>query len=148
MIVVLDSNILIKDFYMRTANNSRNKIVAALLRNELEPNLGLTGSGQEVSIMRSTLIRTGIGEENEGLPKLNLKPTVVEHIDEMLAVIEDFIVETRQNGTMSFDELYFRLTSAEGKIGLRKGLVPIYLAAVMHEYKREVIISDQFGQVA
>ena len=66
----------------------------------------------------------------------------------MLAVIEDFIVETRQNGTMSFDELYFRLTSAEGKIGLRKGLIPIYLAAVMHEYKREVIISDQFGQVA
>ena len=49
-----------------TANNSRNKIVAALLRNELEPNLGLTGSGQEVSIMRSTLIRTGIWEENEG----------------------------------------------------------------------------------
>lgn len=43
-----------------TANNSRNKIVAALLRNELEPNLGLTGTGQEVSIMRSTLIRTGV----------------------------------------------------------------------------------------
>ena len=57
-------------------------------------------------------------------------------------------METRQNGAKSFDELYFRLTSAEGKIGLRKGLIPIYLAAVMHEYKREVIISDQFGQVA
>lgn len=130
-----------------TANNSRNKIVAALLRNELEPNLGLTGSGQEVSIMRSTLIRTGVWEENGGLPKLNLKPTNVEHMDEMLAVIEDFIVETRQNGTMSFEELYRRLTSAECHIGLRKGLIPIYLAAVMHEYKREVIISDQFGQV-
>lgn len=145
---VINNEAMNRNEITATANNSRNKIVAALLRNELEPNLGLTGSGQEVSIMRSTLIRTGIWEENGGLPKLNLKPTAVEHMDEMLAVIEDFIVETRQNGTMSFDELYFRLTSAEGKIGLRKGLIPIYLAAVMHEYKREVIISDQFGQVA
>ena len=31
---------------------------------------------------------------------------------------------------------------------MRKGLIPIYLAAVIHEYKREVIISDQFGQVS
>ncbi|XCP85136.1 restriction endonuclease subunit S [Roseburia hominis] len=144
---VINNEAMNRNEITATANNSRNKIVAALLRNELEPNLGLTGSGQEVSIMRGTLIRTGVWEENDGLPKLNLKPTAVEHMDEMLAVIEDFIVETRQNGTMSFEELYRRLTSAECHIGLRKGLIPIYLAAVMHEYKREVIISDQFGQV-
>ena len=145
---VINNEAMNRNEITATANNSRNKIVAALLRNELEPNLGLTGSGQEVSIMRSTLIRTGVWEENGGLPKLNLKPTNVEHMAEMLATIEDFIVETRQNGAMSFEELYRRLTSAECHIGLRKGLIPIYLAAVMHEYKREVIIADQFGQVA
>ena len=144
---VINNEAMNRNEITTTASNSRNKIVAALLRNELEPNLGLTGSGQEVSIMRSTLIRTGIWEENGGYPKLNLRPTNVEHMDEMLAVIEDFIVETRQNGAMLFEELYRRLTSAEYHIGLRKGLIPIYLAAVMHEYKREVIISDQFGQV-
>lgn len=131
-----------------TANNSRNKIVAALLRNELEPNLGLTGSGQEVSIMRSTLIRTGVWEENGGLPRINLKPDKVAHMSDVLSTIEDFIVETRQKGNMPFSELYRRLVSPEGKIGLRKGLIPIYLAAVLHEYKREVIISDQFSQVS
>lgn len=144
---VINNEAMNRNEITTTASNSRNKIVAALLRNELEPNLGLTGSGQAVSIMRSTLIRTGIWEENGGYPKLNLRPTNVEHMDEMLAVIEDFIVETRQNGAMLFEELYRRLTSAEYHIGLRKGLIPIYLAAVMHEYKREVIISDQFGQV-
>ena len=46
-----------KDDITAVATNSRNKIVAALLRNDLEPCLGLSGSGQEVSIMRSTLIR-------------------------------------------------------------------------------------------
>ena len=96
-----------------TANNSRNKIVAALLRNELEPNLGLTGSGQEVSIMRSTLIRTGVWEENEGLPRINLRPDKVEHMADVLSVIEDFIVAARTSGSISFEELYKRLTAPE-----------------------------------
>ena len=145
---VINNEAMNKNEITTTANNSRNKIVAALLRNELEPNLGFTGSGQEVSIMRSTLIRTGIWEENDGFPRLNLRPKTVVHMDNMLATIEDFIVETRLNGAMSFEELYHRLISAECHIGLRKGLIPIYLAAVIHEYKREVIIMDQFSQVA
>lgn len=144
---VINNEAMNKNEITATANNSRNKIVAALLRNELEPNLGFTGSGQEVSIMRSTLVRTGVWKENDGFPILNLRPTVVEHMDDMLAVIENFIMETRQHGNMSFKELYKRLTSPEYHIGLRKGLIPIYLSAVVHEYKKEVIISDQFGQV-
>ena len=144
---VINNEAMNRNEITATANNSRNKIVAALLRNELEPNLGLMGSGQEVSIMRSTLIRTGIWDENDGLPKLNLRPSVVEHMDELLAVIEDFIVETRQSGAVSFAVLFHRLVSAEYHIGLRRGLIPIYLATVIHEYKREVIISDKFGQI-
>lgn len=128
------------------ASNSRAKIVAALLRNELEPNLGFTGSGQEVSIMRSTLIRTGIWEENNGIPQLNLRPNTIPHIDHLLATIEGFITETRQAGRSSFADLYNRLLLPEYNIGLRKGLIPIYIAVVLHEYKREVIISDDAGQ--
>ena len=145
---VINNEAMNKNEITATANNSRNKIVAALLRNELEPNLGLTGSGQEVSIMRSTLIRTGVWEENKGLPKINLRPNKIKHMSDVLEVIENFIIETRKNGSMSFEELYHRLVSPEGHIGLRKGLIPIYLAAVIHEYKREVIISDQHGQVS
>ena len=144
---VINNEAMNKNEITTTANNSRNKIVAALLRNELEPNLGLTGSGQEVSIMRSTLVRTGIWEENDGLPRLNLHPEKVEHMAEVLETIEDFIIETRKNGTVSFAELYERLIAPEYHIGLRKGLIPIYLSAVIHEYKREVIIADQHGQV-
>jgi len=130
-----------------TANNSRNKIVAALLRNELEPNLGLSGSGQEVSIMRSTLIRTGVWEEREGLPRINLRPTKIKHMSTVLETIETFVEEAKEEGGLSFDVLYKRLINPEYHIGLRKGLIPIYLSAVIHEYKSEVIISDQYGQV-
>ena len=129
------------------ANNSRTKIIAALLRNELETNLGFTGSGQEVSIMRSTLIRTGILEDRNGIPQLNLRPEVVPNIDVLLATIEGFVIETRQAGRLSFGELYNRLLSPEYHIGLRRGLIPIYIAAVLHEYKREVVVSDMTGQL-
>lgn len=144
---VVNNEAMNKNEVTTVAHNSRNKIVAALLRNELEPNLGLTGSGQEVSIMRSTLIRTGVWEENDGVPYINLRTEKVQFMAEMLSVIEEFIIETKQNGKQSFAMLYERLTSPEYHIGIRKGLIPIYLAAVMHVYKREIIVSDSYGQI-
>ena len=144
---VINNEAMNKNEITSIANNSRNKIVAALLRNELEPNLGLTGSGQEVSIMRSTLIRTGVWEENGGIPRINLKPDKVTHMKEMLGTIESFIFEARTGQGIPFSELYKRLMAPEYHIGLRRGLIPIYLSAVIHEYKSEVIISDQYGQV-
>lgn len=143
---VINNEALNRDETTTVASNSRNKIVAALLRNELEPNLGMTGSGQEVSIMRSTLVRTGIWEENNGLPILNLKTEKVKYVKEMLAVIENFIMEARSTGKKSFKVLYERLIAPENHIGMRRGLIPIYLAVVMHEYKKEIVVSDQFGQ--
>ena len=127
------------------ALNSRNKVVSALLRNELEQNLGFSGTGQEVSIMRSTLIRTGIWEDGSGMPHLNIHPDE-ERMNHVLVTIEDFILESRKKD-LCFSELYFRLTSPEWKIGLRKGVIPIYLACVLHEYKKQIVIKDRVGQV-
>lgn len=107
-----------------------------LLRSELEPNLGLAGAGQEVSILRSTLIRTGILDTKNGVPKINLHP----HdylMANLLGEIEKFVQEAQEQ-KMSFAELYARLTTDKCYIGLRKGLVPIYVAAVFHEYKKEI----------
>lgn len=130
-----------------TANslNSRSKIVIGLLRSELEPNLGLAGSGQEVSILRSTLIRTGVLETENGVPSINLHPKDY-LMSKLMGEIEGFVQEARTQ-KMSFSDLYERLTTAKCYIGLRKGLVPIYVAAVFHEYKKEIIIYDRFSQV-
>ena len=128
------------------AANSRNKIISALLRNELEPNLGLSGTGQEVSIMRSTLLRTGIWCEEGGIAQLNLHPADAA-MRNMLETIENFVLEARQNGRISFSVLYDRLTSPNNHIGLRNGLIPIYVAVVMHNYRQQVVINDRFGPV-
>ena len=129
------------------ARNSRNKIVAALLRTELEPNLGLTGTGQEVSIMRSTLVRTGVLENVSSNITVNLHPQANPCMAQMLGEIENFIFSAKTNGSQSFSSLYERLCAAQNGIALRRELVPIYLAAGLHEFKQQVVVSDRFGQV-
>ena len=129
------------------ATNSRGKIVAALLRNQLERNLGLSGTGQEVSIMRSTLVRTGILVEEEGMPHIVLHPND-QRISNMTGTIEHLLQIARNHSSLSFDVLYSMLMSPEQHIGLRRGLIPIYLAAAIHVYKQQIMISDRFGEVA
>lgn len=135
-----------KDEITSIAYNSRSKIISGLLRSELEANLGLTGSGQEVSIMRSTLIRTGVLINELGVTHINLCPDN-EELANVLNTMVEFIRESRKNGKNCFADLYHQLTNAEYHIGLRKGLIPIYLAAVIHEFKQSVLITDRFGQV-
>ena len=129
------------------AKNSRTKVIAALLRNDLEPGLGLTGSGQEVSIMRSTLLKTGVLAENNGVSYIDLTPEDA-HMRHLMEEIIAFILDVRATGgKICFTQLYERLCSPNRHIGLRKGLIPIYLAAVFHTYKKELIIQDKFTQV-
>lgn len=143
---VINNESVNKNDITSVAQNSRNKIVSALLRGELEPNLGLSGTGQEVSIMRSTLLRTGIWMEDGGIPQINLRPDNGA-MRNMLETIENFILEARQNGKICFSVLYERLTSPDYHIGLRSGLIPIYIAAVLHNYRQQTVINDRFGPV-
>ena len=146
MTPVINNESVNKNEITGVAQNSRNKIISALLRSELEPNLGLSGTGQEVSIMRSTLLRTEILSEEGGIPQINLRPKDLA-MRNMLETIETFILEARQNGRVCFSVLYERMTSPVYHIGLRYGLIPIYLAAVLHNYRQQTVINDRFGPV-
>lgn len=143
---VINNEAINRNSLSGVAYTSRNKIVAGLLRNTLEPNLGFTGTGQEVSIMRSTLIRKNILLEENGFVRINMK-TGDENIDNMLAVIIRFIQQAKRKGECKFDELYYSLMSPQEGIGIRKALIPIYLAAVLHVYRQEAVITNSFGQI-
>ena len=142
---IINNEVINKNEITSVAANSRSRIIAALLRQELEPNLGLRGTGQDVSIMRSTLIRTGVlvGDDNS---QINLRPKDNDNICNLLKTIENFISDARQNPT-SFSVLYERLTSPNGQIGLRHGVIPIYLAVVIHNYRQQITISNRFESV-
>ena len=120
--------------------NSRSKILAGLLANELSPNIGLTGTGQDVSIMRSTLIQTGVLESADTNPSIQLQPAN-EHMADMLNEIRTFFVnQAAQQGGASLQALYDTLTLHEHGFGLKYGVIPIYIAAVLHRYKNNLVI--------
>lgn len=125
--------------------NARKKITAGLLRTDLEQNLGLTGNSQEASIMRSTLIRTGILEQKGSTVRINLSPADP-FFAGMISTIRTFIESGRANSINCF-ELYYHLISPVNHIGIRRGVIPIYFATVLHEYRKEVVISSKTTQV-
>ena len=139
----INNEMINKNEITSVAQKSRDKIVRALLRDELEPNLGFSGSGQEVSIMRSTLCRTDILIYKDTAPEINLRPKF-ENFRQMLETIENFVLSGGKN---NFGELYEKLTAAKYHIGLRRGVIPIYLAAVLHNYRRQIIISDRLNNL-
>lgn len=135
-----------KNVLTKVASKSRNKIISALLRNNLEPDLGFVGYGQEVTIMRSTLLNIGLLSNNEISAEIHLD---VENESKISYVIHEIIsfIESAKNQSQSFEDLYSRLIDPEYHIGIRRGLIPIYLAVVFHEYAREIIISNEKGQI-
>lgn len=146
MTPVINNEAINKETITSVANTSRNKIIASLLRSTLEPNLGLSGSGQEVSIMRSTLLRKGVLIDDAVGTRINLSPTD-SHMKLVLDTIVSFIMEAKKNGRMSFAQLYDELVSPVYHIGLRAGVIPIYIAAVFHEYHEDIVIENDAGQL-
>lgn len=146
MTPIINNEAINKNEITSIANNSRTKIIAGLLRNELELGLGLSGTGQEVSMMRSTLIRTKVLVEENNHLRIDLEPGD-ELLNNMFDNVIDFIMQAHESGSVSFADLYWRLTAPENHIGMRKGLIPIYVAAVFHEYKQRIVIQNRFGQM-
>lgn len=132
----ITSESLNKDALTGTAFSSRTKILKALCAPTLAANLGFVGNGQETSMARSALEKTGLVR--------NIKDAVNEPgeheagIDRVIGTIKDFVEHADNCG---FDELYDQLTGRELGIGLRQGPIPIYLAYVLRNYREQVKVT-------
>lgn len=143
---IVNNESINKDTLPTVAINSRNKVVAGLLENELEINLGLTGTGQDVSIMRSTLIRTGILNNETEPPTLNLTPDD-NNMRNLLETISNFIAGANNNIGQNFEVLYDTLILPKHGIGIKKGIIPIYIAIALHHFKKYVVIKNRNDEV-
>lgn len=135
-----------KNVLPTVAVNSRTKLLNGLLDSTLEVNLGLTGTGQDVSIMRSTLIQTGILLNPDSTPELNITPDD-QNITYMLNTIQAFFAEAGINGEQSFGTLYERLTSPQFGIGLKAGVIPIYVAVILHLNRSNIVVKNGNSEV-
>lgn len=144
---VINNESINKDFIPSVAVNSRTKIINALIQNDtVEENLSLKGTGQDVSFMRSTLIQTGILQKGENGYFLNLTPEDV-NLSSVLSEIRLFFQDTVVSGEKSFDVLYEVLTKPENGIGLKKGIIPIFIAIILHQLKKDLIFKNGSNEV-
>jgi hypothetical protein len=127
-----------------TARKSRAKILTGLLANQLSPNLGLVGSGQDVSMMRSVLVVTEILKDPT-IPVLNLEPPDV-RMCHLLRVILDFFNRAAKRN-LPFTELYATLTHPKYGIGLKRGVIPVFVAVVLYNIKRNLVILRSGSEV-
>ena len=142
---IINNESINKDLLPTVAINSRNKLLAGLLESELDVNLGLTGTGQDVSFMRSTLVQTGILLNESTKPAITVTPADA-NMKAVMLVINDFLGNANSSGK-SFKELYDILTLPQYGYGLKKGVMPIYIAAVLHHHKRYLVVKNKTGEV-
>lgn len=143
---IINNESINKDSLPTVAINSRNKLISGLLENELNVNLGLTGTGQDVSFMRSTLIQTGILSNEQVKPILTLTPEDV-NMANTLREIQEFFNDANANEEQNFKDLYDRLTLPEFGYGMKKGVIPIYIAVVLHFFKKYLVIKHKNEEV-
>jgi hypothetical protein len=143
---IINNESINKNVLSTTAVNSRTKLISGILENEIEANLGLSGTGQDVSFMRSTLIQTGVLCNADNAPIINLEPED-DKLRHMLSVIQEFFVGPERVGEQRFSELYDTLTLPQYEIGMKRGVIPIYIAAVLHQHKKCLVIKNNDDEV-
>lgn len=145
---VVNNEMLNKNCLTGAATKSREKLIDAMLNSPFM-DLGLSGSGQEVSFMRSTLLLPGILKKCEkdsaaSQKKIfNLEPQTEntkndENFKNLFEGIKQFF-EHSQEKEISFIELFDLLENEKNGISLRRGLIPVYIAAVVSSFAKNVV---------
>ena len=91
--------------------------------------------------MRSTLVCTKLiknYEEDSLYIDIN-DPEIDGNLKNVISEIKSFIMESAVN-KKSFSLLYDKLMSPKYGIGMRKGVIPIFIAMVLHEYKQHAVV--------
>lgn len=144
---VINNEMLNKNCLTGAAAKSRAKLLDAML-NSPSLDLGLSGSGQEVSFMRSALVLPGILKkaDKDSLEKkiFNLEPDSDNakndgNFKNLFTVIKEFFARAEEK-EISFSSLFEVLVKAENGFGLRRGVIPVYLAAVLSFRIKNVVL--------
>ena len=112
--------------------NSRQKVIKGLLADKLQPMLGLLKTSQDAAIARSLLKETGLIENLEENPVVT-KSSNNEKINNVINFIKDFF-DHSVNKESQFSVLYEKLISPTYKIGLKRGVIPVFIALVLRSY--------------
>ncbi|WP_050699151.1 hypothetical protein [Anaeromassilibacillus senegalensis] len=124
------NNEMVNKCKLNSQNAKAREIVVSWIFQHAEDNAipCMEGSGPEVSIFKSAFKQTG----------LDVSAIVRDPgMNAVLAKIGEFICGCEQNRS-NFQTIYQTLTSAP--YGMRKGIIPLYIAYVMRQYKESIVL--------
>lgn len=132
---IINNELINKQEITSPIKKARNTIIDMIL-NKAYLDFNSSKNALECTLFRATLLNKGLLKEEKEYS---------EDIKLILTEIKDFILKSN-NKEISFGELYNSLTTNEKKIGIRKGILPIYLAFILKDYKEEAIIYLKNGR--
>ena len=144
--LILQNELINRRKISGTVTAARRKLIQAMLENEDQENLGITGYPPEMSIYRSLLQNTRIHRRVSGVwgfcrPKKYGKSKIVNTWEK----IEEFFEECEVK-RQSIATLYDRLMKPP--FGIRSGPLPILFCAVMLHYRTEIALYENDSFVA
>lgn len=147
---VINNEMLNKNSITSAAFKSRAKLIDAIL-NASAGNLGLSGHGQEISFMRSTLVVPGILDCTTETKHFNFSPKTGDterdrNFKRLFTEISKFISRAEKK-EQPFSELIDTLVKTEHRIALRRGVIPVYLAAALSDRTETALIKGTQGEV-
>lgn len=125
---------------MKTA---RQKIISNLFERNSKENIGLASS-QDINVFRSLFVVTNIiSDPNHPVVDITQAREDVRYV---LDIINDFFLSSSLS-EKCFSILYDRLINPEQGIGLKRGVIPFYIAAVICMHKSGVVIYSRTREI-
>ena len=142
---IVVNDLINKNEISGTIKNARTKLINALLTPPYSKNLGMIGNGPELNLFRSVLLLSGILDEaDEPIINFNCE-------DDRTRVVLNEIVQfmeaahTEETGNLSV--LYDILKNPEHGYGIKNGLIPIYIAVVLTQFKDHLSITKRGREI-
>ena len=132
---IINNELINKQDITTPIKKARNVIIDMLL-NKSYLQFDHSKNSVESTLFRATLLNKGLLKSESNYSK---------DIEFILTKIKEFILSACDNES-SFADLYNSLTSNKYKIGIRKGILPIYLAFILKDYKDEAVIYLKNGR--
>lgn len=148
---IINNEMLNKNNLTGASQKTRAKLLDSILSSSLEK-FNFSGNAQEVSFLRSAFIVPGILSDNSIQQKFNFEPKTNNQKNDdafknLFKIINDFVKKAEQN-EISFDELLEKLVNPKYKIGLRFGVIPLYIAAVLRSYSKNCVLKKEKTEIS
>lgn len=124
--ISVNNELINKEFITTGATKKARKTIIDTLLTKTDTDDYLKGTSQEATIYRALFVGTGIIDAN-----------YARNVQVIMSIFDDFILGSSQE-KQSMTILVTKLTSAP--IGLRKGLVPVYLAYAISKRNEDIIV--------